>query len=194
MLDRHAVNNINPNLTSTADVTQAAPLAENLGVTFMGDTKGGAFDISEEIAIPMLHQPNPHGKPNSDVIMPWVNGLDITRRPRGLFILDFGLKMPPDEVALYDAPFTYLQEHVYPARAKSRSTVQDWWSHERPRVDMRSALQPLPRFVVTLTVSKHRLFVWMSAPALPDHQLIAFAATMITSSAFYTHARMKSGP
>lgn len=40
---------------------------------------------------------------------------------------------------------------------------------------MRAALQPLPRFAATITVSKHRLFVWMSAPTLPDHQLIAFA-------------------
>ena len=40
---------------------------------------------------------------------------------------------------------------------------------------MISALQPLSRFLTTLTVSKHRLFVWMSAPTLPDHQLIAFA-------------------
>jgi hypothetical protein len=40
----------------------------------MGDTKGGAFDISEEQALKMLRAPNPHGRPNSDVIVPWVNG------------------------------------------------------------------------------------------------------------------------
>ena len=40
----------------------------------------------------MLDKPNPHGKPNSDVIRPWVNGLDITRRNRGMWIIDF----PPD--------------------------------------------------------------------------------------------------
>jgi type II restriction/modification system DNA methylase subunit YeeA len=40
---------------------------------------------------------------------------------------------------------------------------------------MRRLLAPLPRFLATLTVSKHRLFVWFEAPTLPDHQLIIFA-------------------
>lgn len=40
---------------------------------------------------------------------------------------------------------------------------------------MKAKLDPLTRFIVTLTVSKHRLFVWMTAPTLPDHQLIVFA-------------------
>jgi hypothetical protein len=40
---------------------------------------------------------------------------------------------------------------------------------------MNSALAPLQRFIATPTVAKHRLFVWLSAPTLPDHQLIVFA-------------------
>ncbi|MCA1635886.1 MAG: class I SAM-dependent DNA methyltransferase [Acidobacteria bacterium] len=97
ILDSAAVININSNLTSAADITQAEPLAENSNVAFMGDTKGGAFDISEGAALQMMSAPNPHGKPNSDVIVPWVNGKDITGYPRNLFILDFGLKMSLSE-------------------------------------------------------------------------------------------------
>lgn len=37
---------------------------------------------------------------------------------------------------------------------------------------MREALAPLRRFIATPTVAKHRLFAWLSAPTLPDHQLI----------------------
>lgn len=175
ILDGREVDEINANLTSAADVTQAHVLDENKNVAFMGDTKGGAFDIDETTALEMLRQPNPHGRPNSDVIVPWINGLDVTRRPRGMFILDFGAKMSEGDTSLFEAPFDYLKEKVYPARVKSRSTVKSWWWHERPRVEMRTALAPLPRFLTTLTVSKYRLFVWMSAPTLPDHQLIAFA-------------------
>lgn len=40
---------------------------------------------------------------------------------------------------------------------------------------MRAALAPLSRFIVTPTVAKHRLFVWVEHPTLPDHQLIVFA-------------------
>lgn len=40
---------------------------------------------------------------------------------------------------------------------------------------MRNALASCPRFLVTPTVAKHRLFAWMATPTLPDHQLIVFA-------------------
>jgi hypothetical protein len=40
---------------------------------------------------------------------------------------------------------------------------------------MRMALTPLSRFVVTPTTAKHRVFVWLYPPTLPDHQLIVFA-------------------
>ena len=40
---------------------------------------------------------------------------------------------------------------------------------------MRRALADLPRFIATPTVAKHRLFVWLQHPTLPDHQLIAIA-------------------
>jgi hypothetical protein len=37
------------------------------------------------------------------------------------------------------------------------------------------ALDDLSRFIVTPAVSKHRVFVWLSAPTLPDHALLVFA-------------------
>jgi hypothetical protein len=40
---------------------------------------------------------------------------------------------------------------------------------------MRTKIEPLDRVLATITVSKHRLFVWMSPATLPDHQLVAFA-------------------
>jgi type II restriction/modification system DNA methylase subunit YeeA len=90
-LDGVNVAEIHANLSAHAsDITEARQLAENLNVAFMGDTKGGAFDITEARALEMMHSPNPHGRPNSDVLIPWVNGLDVTRRSRRMFIIDFG--------------------------------------------------------------------------------------------------------
>ena len=64
------------------DLTEARRLPENRGVAFMGDSKGGAFDISGELARRWLVLPaNPNGKPNSDVLRPWVNGMGVSRRP-----------------------------------------------------------------------------------------------------------------
>jgi hypothetical protein len=108
------VEGINANLTSRLDVTQARRLKENAGISFMGDTKVGPFDISEAQARRLLAAPNPHGRPNSDVVRPWVNGLDITRRPRDMWIIDFPPGMPEGDAAMYEAPFEYIRERVRP--------------------------------------------------------------------------------
>ena len=47
-LDGEPAGRINSNLTSGVDVTRAHVLPENQGLSFMGDTKGGAFDIPGE--------------------------------------------------------------------------------------------------------------------------------------------------
>ena len=116
-LDGEPVGTINGDLTSGVDLTQARVLAENKASSFMGDTKGGAFDIPGEVAREMLTQPtNVNGRPNADVVVPWVNGMDITRRSRGMFIVDFGTDASGSEAAAYEAPFEYVLEHVQSAR------------------------------------------------------------------------------
>ena len=66
-------------------------LPANTGVAFVGNTKGEPFDIPGDLAREWLHLPaNPNGRPNSDVLTPWVNGTDLTRRPAGNWIVDFG--------------------------------------------------------------------------------------------------------
>ena len=173
-LDGQPVTAINSNLTVGVDLTAAERLAKNLGIAFMGDTKGGPFDIPNELAQEMLSSSNPHGKGNGDVIRPWVNGRDITNRSRGMWIVDFE-DMPIDQAALYESPFEYVNTHVRPMRERSRSTIASWWLHERPRPEMRAALAGFHRYIVTPRVSKHRLFTWMGSDTLSDSAIIAFA-------------------
>ena len=178
VLDGRAVPAIHSNLAAApADITTARRLPANLDIAYMGDTKGGAFDITEAQAMAMLSAPNPHGRPNSDVLIPWVNGLDVTRRPRGMFIIDFGLTRTEEDCAKYDAPFAHVREHVRPERLGNKRALyaRNWWRHVEPRPGMLAALAELPRFLTTVTLSKHRLFVWMEAPTLPDHQVFTFA-------------------
>ena len=177
-LDGEPAGRINSNLTSGVDVTRAHVLPENQGLSFMGDTKGGAFDIPGEVAREMLSLPtNVNGRPNSDVVLPWVNGLDLTRRPRDMFIIDFGTEMNDAEAADYEAPFAYVEEHVQPVRAENRRKAyrERWWLHVEPRPAMREKLAPLSRFIATPRLAKHRLFVWLEDPTLPDSQIIAIA-------------------
>jgi type II restriction/modification system DNA methylase subunit YeeA len=123
----------------------------------------------------MLHARNPDGRSNREVVRPWVNGLDITRRTRDMWIVDFGTHMVREEAALYQAPFDLIERQVQTIRSASRTTRREWWLHERPRVEMRRALAPLRRYIATPNVTKHRLFVWLDASVLPDHQLIVIA-------------------
>jgi type II restriction/modification system DNA methylase subunit YeeA len=173
------VEAIHPDLTSGSDTTLARPLAENANLCFMGTTKVGAFDLDPDTARRMLAAPlNPNGRPNSDVVRPWVNGLDITRRPRGMYIVDFGVDMPEQQAALYEMPFEYLREHVQEFRATALSgdrTGVAWWRLQRPRPEMRVALGKLHRYVITPRVTKYRLFVWASPETVPDCQNFAIA-------------------
>jgi type II restriction/modification system DNA methylase subunit YeeA len=177
-LDGVAVDAINPDLTSGADATRARLLKENAGLCFMGTTKVGAFDLDPETARRMLAAPiNPNGRPNSDVVRPWVNALDITRRPRGMYIVDFGVDMPEEEAALYEMPFEYLRVHVEAKRLENNREGYrvKWWIHGEPRTDYRKATAMFNRYIATPGVSKHRIFTWMKAEILPDHAVFAIA-------------------
>ena len=177
LLEGQPVSSINSNLTGGIDLTQARRLIENLGATFQGTVKVGPFEIPESLAQEMLGKPNVNGRSNSDVIKPWINSLDITRRPRKMWIIDFTPNMPLEDAAKYEAPFEYLRKTVYPERSKNRRERRAliWWIHGEPQVGMRAALTQLQRYIVTPTVSKHRLFVWQGCEILPDHQLIVAA-------------------
>ncbi len=177
LLRAKPVSFINANLTSASDVTKARRLKENVGISFMGDTKVGPFDIPQASARKFLAMPNPHGRPNSDVVRPWVNGLDITRRPRGMWIIDFPPGMSEKEAAKYEAPFEYIKDRVQPKRSENKRSAyaERWWIHAEPRPDMRAALALLPRYVGTPRLTKHRLFVWLRPEVLADSQIIVFA-------------------
>ncbi|MGO8684625.1 MAG: class I SAM-dependent DNA methyltransferase [Thermoleophilia bacterium] len=176
-LNGRSVPTINANLTSGIDLTVVKRLSENRGLAFMGDTKGGAFDIAAEVAAHLLAMPNPDGRSNHDVVRPWVNGLDVTRRSRDMWIIDFGTDMPLQQAALYEGPFEYVRENVMATRMTNNRAAyaERWWLHVEPRTEMRRALADLERYIATPTVTKHRLFVWLPQGTLPDHQLIVFA-------------------
>jgi len=179
MLDGVAVPAIHADLTAgAANLTMAHRLPENAGMAFMGDTKGGAFDVPGELARQWLLLPtNPNGRPNADVLRPWANGMDVTRRPSDTWIIDFGWTMTEAEAAYYAAPYAYIAQHVRPVRTtnKREAYAQTWWRHVEARPGMHRALNGLTRFIVTPEVAKHRVFAWMLSPTLPDHKLQVFA-------------------
>jgi type II restriction/modification system DNA methylase subunit YeeA len=176
VLDGRPVSTINSNLTTAADTTKAGRLKANEAIGFIADVKAGKFDLSESAALEMLHRPNPNGRPNSDALLPWINSLDILRRPRNWWIVDFGPDVSMETASRYESPFAHVEKLVLPARSlvKRKSYREYWWIHAEPCSEMRERIAALNRFLVTTTVSKHRIFAWEQPPTLPDHQLVAF--------------------
>lgn len=177
-LDGEIVSTINSDLTSTADLTSAKPLQENEDLCFQGINKVGPFDIENNIARYMLQAAgNPNKKPNSDVIKPIFNALDVVRRPRNVWIIDYGTSMSLAEAEGYLLPMEHVRKYVKPQRDKVRrdSRRNRWWLFGETCPAMRKAIRPYSRYIVTPAISKHRIFIWVEATVVPDHRLMVIA-------------------
>ena len=173
------VAGVNADLTAgTVDLTKALKISRNEGCAFMGDIKGGSFDISGDLAREWLQLPaNPNGRPNADILKPWMNGKDLTRRSEGKWIVDFGFTMGESGAAFYEAPFAHIAKYVKPTRQRGRHKVRAkfWYRHVSPGTETWQKLHGLTRYIATPRVAKHRLFVWLDARIYPDCQLIVIA-------------------
>lgn len=184
-LDGKPVSKISPDLTGTGlNITKAMRLKENRAIAFVGTVKSGKFDVSRDEAMRLLAQPlNPNGRSNSDVVVPWRNGMDLVRRSQDKWIIDFGINMPLAEAQLYEEPFKIVEREVKPEREKvKRARYRDfWWLQAEPCAGMRSAVSNLSRFLASPVLTKYRCFVWVGRGIQPDHQLIAIARDDDTS-------------
>jgi len=153
------------------DVTKINQLEDNLNMSFIGGQKNGPFEITGDMAREILTLPlNPNGRPNSDVVVPWVNGSDIVRKPSDTWIIDFGHDTPLETAALYEVPFKYVEDKVKPIRDVNREEriKKYWWLHKRMVPAIREKLPNITRMICTPRVSKHRLFAWIDKRVLPD--------------------------
>jgi len=172
MLDGLTAPRIHADLTAELDFTTAQVLEENTGLSFLGMMKAGPFDIDVDLAARFLSAPlNPNGRPNRDVVKLRIGGQDITGRPRGGWVIDFGVDRSLAEAALYELPFEYVRTNVKPIRDHSRRNAhkQRWWLYGDARRRLRQAISSLDRCIVTAEVSKHRIFIWMPTTSIPDH-------------------------
>jgi hypothetical protein len=162
---------------TSLDLTTARPIRANNASCFIGGMKKRSFDIDRATARNWLRMPNPHEKGNSDVVKPWLNGLDVTRGPRDKWIVDFGMSMTESAAAFYQAPFEYVARVVRPERAAVRNELEKarWWLHARPAPDLRHALARIKRSIATARVAKHGRFVWLQPGAAVDGQLVVTA-------------------
>lgn len=194
-LDGTEVGSINADLTPMgeaheSDVTRARRLTANVSTAFQGSVKVGPFDTNGDTARHWLRLPNVHGVSNAEVLRPLRNARDLTTRMRDAWIVDFS-KRPLDEAQLFEQPFEYVLKHVAPVRATNRdsSRKEKWWLHGRTGDELRAAIQPLARIIVTPRVAKFRTFVWMHARVYVD-DATALVARADDSSFGILHSRL----
>lgn len=188
-LNGNGVNKINVDLTSAiADLTQAQKLCENTGLTFQGIKFGGPFEISQQLAHELLSEPlNPNGFHNSVVIKKWINGLDVLRRVKSKWCIDFPMNIDENSASLFERPYSAvksatekendkrLKEKKRKLRQREQRTAEGWWIHQRPRNGLRSLVGGLKRYLVTTAIAKHRLFSFFSITQLPTGAVFAIA-------------------
>lgn len=177
-LDGRPVARIHADLSARGfDITRAKRLRENEGRCFQGPVKVGSFDIDGALAREWLAEPaNPNGRSNSEVLRPWCNGSDLVRRPTGKWIVDFD-EMSEADASFFQSPFEYVKAKIKPVRDANRDSQRRtrWWLLGRSGSDLRQAMTPLTRCILTPRVAKHRLFVWQTQKVLPDSAVVAIA-------------------
>lgn len=152
-------------------------------MAFQGSKKIGPFEVPGDQAREWLKLPtNANGRPNSLVLRPSWIGIDVARRSRDEWIIDFqGLSEA--EAAYFAGPYAHVVEKVKPLRDKNAraSRRENWWLHGDSQPKMRAAIRGRRAFIVTPEVSKHRVFVWATNPILPDCKLMVIARDDETS-------------
>ena len=104
------------------------------------------------------------------------------------WVVDFGNAFQANEAALYEQPFKVVIDSVVPFRndpAKCRSTEgrlrSRYWEFQRPRPELRQALNGKSRFIVTPESSEHRLFIWVPKGVLIQGSLFAVCSDSDTT-------------
>lgn len=174
ILEYRNVGFIQPNLRGGAKLDQAKSLQANASICSVGLVlfgKGFLIDEAKRKSI------------ESEVCHPFLSGRDLINGVLTDWVIDF---YPLDELqSQRKAPlaFQHLMEYVKPQRDQIRDSGsrKKWWRFGRDKVEMRSAINGLTRYIVTLEVSKYRNFFFVSSDVRPDHTLIAIA----TSDAYH---------
>ncbi|WP_223071851.1 hypothetical protein [Erythrobacter sp. SCSIO 43205] len=77
----------------------------------------------------------------------------------------------------FEAPFEHALREVKPYRltVRDKQRREKWWQFGRSGSNLRSALSPLERMIVTPRVSKYRLFTWQNVNIRPSDATNAVA-------------------
>jgi len=162
-------------LSIGAPVMDSARLKANNGLVFQGvKLVGDGFLISPEQRASWIKQ-NPEWRP---LLPHLVAGSDITKRRAPRYCIDFFGFTREEAQATFPEGFQKILDEVKPFRdhVKRQGHRERFWIYGEARPAMRSAIQPLARYIVTSEVSKHRYFVFLeTGDTLADGSLAVVA-------------------
>jgi hypothetical protein len=167
---------LNSDLTAHADVAAAAgkPLKANAGLSSRGFTLVGRGFVLEPGEAEDLLRQDPR---RAAVIRPYLNGRDLTRSARGVYVIDFGMRTE-SEAREYPVLYELLRSRVKPGRdANQRKGYRElWWRFGEPRVTLRQATHDVRVYIATPYVAKHRFFTFLEAVVAPDEKIVGIAS------------------
>ncbi len=132
--------------------------AVNASASFKGDEKSGPFNVPGDLAREWLRLPaNPNGRTNADVLKPWINGMDVTRRSADKWIVVWcDVRICPDKqliVIVRDDDTTFSIVH---------SRFHEVWS-----LRLGTSLEDRPRYTPSTTTFKTFPFPPGLTPDIP---------------------------
>ncbi len=170
------IGNILSDLTIGADVAGADALDANDNLCWFGLEPGAEDFVVTPEKTEELGRGVVDGLEN--YIRPYRNGRDLTQHSRGVMVIDLHGLGKEDVRERFPAVYQHLKEHVRPEREQNRNERlrKNWWLHRRSRKDLREALEPLDRYIVTVYTSKHCFFQFLDDAILPDMTLVVIAS------------------
>ena len=159
------------NLKIGADTSSAHALQSNSKIVSRGvQTIGSGFVLKpEEI-------PNGVTFP-SDRVRPYLNGKDVTNKPRGVFVLDFYGLSEEESRSNHPELYQHLFNTVRAERLQNkRQSYRDaWWVLGEPQPALRKQIDGLSTYIISPVTAKHRFFLTCTSQVLPDQALNVFA-------------------
>lgn len=114
---------------------------------------------------------------NADVMRPYRIASDLTRRPRGNYVIDFGSRSESDSRE-YEVAFNLVRARVKPHRDANPNPdiAARWWQHGHLRPQLREAVRDLAFFIATPETSKHRFFEMLDSTIAPEGSIVCIAS------------------
>ena len=167
---------INSKLGMGVDTSSVKSLLSNSSITTVGvQLSGTGFIVNDDSDVEAMEG---EGGGDKGIIKKYVNGKDLTQKPRGVKVIDFFGLSEIEAKKRFPSAYQWVLERVKPVRMQNpRKAYRDkWWVFAEPRAEWRKMSSGLDFYISTVRTSKHRLFFIVDSEILPDAKLVNIAS------------------